>query len=149
MQGRQIAYQGAKDSVSRLAIPIQTPRRCYGALWLELSESAQHSHRPVEEVRILINQSAVALERSILLSETRQQAEQIASAYDQLEQSYDQTLLALTNALEARDHETETHTQRVSTISLLIGKELGLRSARFDRLKTGGTAPRYWQDWHQ
>ena len=137
MQGRQIAYQGAKDSVSRLAIPIQTPRRCYGALWLELSESAQHSHRPVEEVRILINQSAVALERSILLSETRQQAEQIASAYDQLEQSYDQTLLALTNALEARDHETETHTQRVSTISLLIGKELSLSPQDLIVLKRG------------
>ncbi len=137
MQSRQIAYQGAKDSGSRLAIPIQTPRRCYGALWLELGKSSQHAHRPVEEIRILINQSAVALERSILLSETRQQADQIAVAYHQLEESYDQTLLALTNALEARDHETETHTQRVSTISLSIGKELRLSPEDMTVLKRG------------
>jgi putative nucleotidyltransferase with HDIG domain len=137
MQTRQIAYQGAKDSGSRLAIPIQTTRRCYGALWLELGESTQHAHRPVEEIRILINQSSVALERSILLSETRQQAEQIATAYHSLEESYDQTLLALTNALEARDHETETHTQRVSTISLNIGKEMGLGTEDLTVLKRG------------
>ena len=66
---RQIIYQAANDGESRIAIPIQTPRRCYGALWLQLGESSQHSHRPVEEIRILINQASVALERSILLSE--------------------------------------------------------------------------------
>ncbi|HMN63025.1 MAG TPA: HD domain-containing protein, partial [Anaerolinea sp.] len=137
METRQIAYQGARDLGSRLAFPIQTQRRCYGALWLELGDSSQHTHRPVEEIRILINQSAVALERSILLAETRQQTEQIATAYHQLEESYDQTLLALTNALEARDHETETHTQRVSTISLSIGKELGLSPEDLTVLKRG------------
>ncbi len=133
----QIIYQAVNDGESRIAIPIQTQRRCYGALWLQLGDSSQHSHRPVEEIRILINQASVALERSILLSETRAQASQIASAYERLEKSYDQTLFALMNALDARDHETEAHTQRVSQIALAIGKAANISPDELKALQRG------------
>ncbi|MBI4928767.1 MAG: GAF domain-containing protein [Anaerolineae bacterium] len=137
MSTRQIIYQAGNEGGSRVAIPIQTPRRCYGSLWLELSDSLQNSPRPVEEIRIFINQASVALERSILLSETRQQANQITKAYNQLEESYDQTLLALMNALDARDHETEKHTLRVSQISSTIGKACGLNANELKALERG------------
>ena len=42
-------------------------------------------------VQTLANQAAVALERSILLVESREQAKQIESAYAQLSQTYDLT----------------------------------------------------------
>ncbi len=134
---RQITYLSLTENESRIAIPIQTPRRCYGALWLELGESAQQIHRPVDEIRILINQASVALERSILLAETRQQANQIAQSYVDLEKSYDQTLLALMNALDARDHETEKHTLRVSQIALTIGRMAGLNKDELKALERG------------
>lgn len=137
METRQIAFQPLSDDQSRIAIPIQTPRRCYGALWLEMDPNLQTSHQPVDEIRILINQAAVALERSILLAETRQQASKIAQAYTELEQSYDQTLLALMNSLEARDHETERHTLRVSQIALAIGERLGLSASELKALQRG------------
>lgn len=136
IRSRQINYQTISEDESRIAIPIQTPRRCYGALWLELNQSSQ-VHRPVDEIRILINQASVALERSILLAETRLQANQIAQAFVDLEQSYDQTLLALMNALDARDHETEKHTLRVSQLALAIGKQAGLNKDELKALERG------------
>ncbi|MBN1371602.1 MAG: HD domain-containing protein [Anaerolineaceae bacterium] len=137
MDTRQIAYQVIDQQYSLIAIPIQTQRRCYGALWLSMTNDNSSSHRPVDEIRILINQSSVALERSILLSETRQQASEISRAYTQLDLSYDQTLLALTKALDARDHETELHTLRVTRIALTIGRQIGLPSADLKALKRG------------
>lgn len=134
---RQIIYQAANDGESRIAIPIQTQRRCYGALWLQLGESSQHAHRPVEEIRILINQASVALERSILLAETRAQASQITTAYERLEKSYDQTLFGLMNALDARDHETEAHTQRVTNIAMTIGEHANLGPEELKALRRG------------
>jgi HD-GYP domain-containing protein (c-di-GMP phosphodiesterase class II) len=131
---RKIVYQ---ETEPRIIIPIQTQRRCYGALWLELGENAADNRKPVEEILILINQSAVALERSILLSETRQQANQIAQAFAQLEESYDQTLMALTNALGARHHETETHTKRVSQMALALGIAAGLNTDELKALLRG------------
>lgn len=134
---RQIIYQTPSDAASRLAIPIQTSRRCYGALWLELTRPAPVDPRPVEDIRILINQAAIALERSILLSEKRQQADEIYHAYRQLEDSYDQTLLGLMKALDARDHETEKHTFRVTQIAVAIGRSMHLSDSELKALERG------------
>ncbi len=137
MRTRQIAYQVIDQQYSLIAIPIQTQRRCYGALWLSMTHDNSSTHRPVDEIRILINQASVALERSILLAETRQQASEISRAYTQLDLSYDQTLLALTKALDARDHETELHTLRVTRIALNIGSQMGLTPSDLKALKRG------------
>jgi putative nucleotidyltransferase with HDIG domain len=133
----QISSEPSDDISSKVAIPIQTQRRCYGVLWLEIPDIGQHNHRPVEEMRILINQAAVALERSILLSETRHQANELSKAYTQLENSYEQTILALMKALDARDHETEEHTVRVTHVALMVGKRLGLSREELKALERG------------
>jgi putative nucleotidyltransferase with HDIG domain len=137
MQSRQIVYFTNDTSTTTLAIPIQTQRGCYGALWLELPEYGQRNQRPVEEIRILINQAAVALERSILLSATRHQAKEIADAYKQLEHSYDQTLQGLMKALDARDNETEKHSMKVTQIALAIAEEMDLSTPELKALERG------------
>lgn len=138
MQSRQISTQRVNEWVTLMAFPLQTHRRCYGALWLELMDSSsRNNHYPVDEVRLLINQASIALERSILLTETRRQAKELAQAFDQLERSYDQTLLALMNSLDARDHETERHVLRVRQIALSIAQEMGVSSADQKALERG------------
>lgn len=138
MQSRQICTQRVNEWVTLMAFPLQTHRRCYGALWLELMEnSSRNNHYPVDEVRLLINQASIALERSILLAETRRQAHELAQAFDQLERSYDQTLLALMNSLDARDHETERHVLRVRQIALSIAQEMGVPHAEQKALERG------------
>jgi putative nucleotidyltransferase with HDIG domain len=51
--------------------------------------------------------------------------------------AYDATLIALTNALDARDKETEGHSRRVVEYSRAIGRELGLDEDRMKVLAHG------------
>jgi putative nucleotidyltransferase with HDIG domain len=88
-------------------------------------------------LQTLANQAAVTLERSILLSESRRQAEQIKAAYQELQATYDQTLYALMSALDARDRETEGHSMRVSRVACQMGKLLGLSSEQLKALERG------------
>lgn len=135
MESRQIIYMAENDTREKIAIPIQTLRRCYGALWLTLNEG--DTAHPTEEARILINQASVALERSILLAETRQQAGELARAYNRLERSYDQFLEALMKALDARDEATEGHSERVTMLAVTLGREMGLSKTELRSLERG------------
>lgn len=137
MDSRQIIYLANHDNIAHIAIPIQTMRRCYGALWMEISEENEESRHPTEEIRILVNQAAVALERSILLEETRYQASEITRSYHRLEASYEDLLYGLTKALDARDGETERHSVRVEDLSVRLGIELGLGRGELQALKRG------------
>lgn len=130
VDSRQTIFLAETDSTLISATPIQTMRRCYGALWMESDEVSEENHHPTEEIRILVNQAAVALERSILLEETRQQANDIARAYEDL-------LYGLTRALDARDHDTEWHSKRVEDMAIRLGSELGLSGAELQVLKRG------------
>ena len=137
MDSRQSIFVAENEELAYSAIPIQTARRCYGALWIEFSEDIEERRHPTEEIHILINQAAVALERSILLEETRQKAGEITLAYDRLEQSYDQTLRALTRAQDARDNDTERHSERVAEMAVKLGSEMGLSPQELKALERG------------
>ncbi|HEV2706197.1 MAG TPA: HD domain-containing phosphohydrolase [Pyrinomonadaceae bacterium] len=54
-----------------------------------------------------------------------------------VEDAYRTTLKALTAALEARDHETHGHSERVVTFSLRLGRELGLDEEAMRGLEFG------------
>jgi putative nucleotidyltransferase with HDIG domain len=77
------------------------------------------------------------LERAILLIESRRQATEIESAYEELETTYDLTLAALTSALDARDHETEGHSVRVSQLAKSVGEEMNLEAHQLKALERG------------
>ena len=88
-------------------------------------------------MQTLSNQASLALERSILLVESQQQAKAIEMAYRELELSYDRTLAVLMSALDARDRETEGHSTRVSKLTCLLGRELGLDELALKSLERG------------
>lgn len=114
--------------------PLRTRGRLYGALWMNILESRGQNFA---NLQTLANQAAIALERSILLSESRQQAKQLESAYAELEITYDRTLTALMSALDARDREIEGHSTRVSRLTYLLGKEIGLSGQQLKDLERG------------
>jgi|GEM_PF-321104 len=132
--GQSIFLSSANDTIL-ICFPLKTPRRTYGSLWLELPE--QDVSRFSTNLQTLANQAAIALERTILLVELRQQARQIETAYRELENTYDQTLAALMAALDARDRETEGHSSRVAQIACLLGRRLGLSPAQLKALERG------------
>jgi len=122
------------ENGSLVCYPLLTRGRTYGALWMKIPESRGQNFA---NLQTLANQAAIALERSILLVESRQQAKQIEAAYAELEITYDRTLTALMSALDARDRETEGHSVRVSRLACLLGEELGLSRQQLKALERG------------
>src|SRR5215216_2476508 len=122
------------ENGSLVCYPLLTRGRTYGALWMNIPESRGQNFA---NMQTLANQAAIALERSILLTESRQQAKQLEAAYAELEITYDRTLTALMSALDARDRETEGHSIRVSRLACLLGEELGLTGNQLKALERG------------
>src|SRR5678809_759446 len=122
------------ENGSLVCYPLLTRGRTYGALWMNIPESRGQNYA---NLQTLANQAAIALERSILLSESRQQAKQLEAAYAELEITYDQTLTSLMSALDARDRETEGHSVRVSRLTCLLAEEIGLNSQQLKALERG------------
>jgi putative nucleotidyltransferase with HDIG domain len=122
------------ENGSLVCYPLLTRGRTYGALWMNIQESRGQNFA---NLQTLANQAAIALERSILLSESRQQAKQLEAAYEELEITYDQTLTSLMSALDARDRETEGHSTRVSQLTCLLAEEIGLSGPSLKAIERG------------
>ena len=121
------------QAITEICFPIQTRLRKYGGLWLRLPESLNYDSRHTAALQTLVNQ----MERAILLIESRRQAKEIESAYQELETTYDRTLAALMSALDARDSETEGHSARVSKLAESLGKEMALDIHQLKALERG------------
>jgi putative nucleotidyltransferase with HDIG domain len=138
MESGQLIYLSQGNSMMRACLPIQTAILKYGALWLDLPEEAGHkSITNPNDLQSLVNQTAVALERSVLFVETRKQAAEIKEAFNKLEATYDQTLAALMSALDARDRETEGHSSRVSNLTAQLGRALNFSHEQLKVLERG------------
>ena len=138
MSSGQLIYFSQGHSVTRTCLPIQTPIRKYGAVWMDAHED--QGNKPAanpNDLQALVNQAAIALERSLLLVESRRQAVEIKAAYDTLEATYDQTLASLISALDARDQETEGHSLRVSSMATKLGETLGYTHQQLKVLERG------------
>ncbi len=138
MQSGQLIYISLGNSTVRTCLPIQTPVQKYGALWMDAPED--QGHKPTanpNDLQALVNQAAIALERSLLWVESQRQALEIKAAYDKLEATYDQTLASLMSALDARDRETEGHSTRVAHLVAKLGESLGYSSKDLKVLERG------------
>jgi HD-GYP domain-containing protein (c-di-GMP phosphodiesterase class II) len=131
----QSIFISSENETSSICFPLKTPMRTFGALWLVLPD--RNGSRFATNLQTLANQAAVALERSILLAESRQQARELEAAYHELETTYDHTLVALMSALDARDRETEGHSSRVAQIARKLGKHLDLTPTQLKALERG------------
>jgi len=135
MDNGQSIFISSEKETSSICFPLKTPMRTFGALWLTLPDS--HGARYATNLQTLANQAAVALERSILLVESRQQARELEAAYRELETTYDHTLAALMSALDARDRETEGHSLRVAQIARRLGESLNITPLQLKALERG------------
>ena len=138
MNSGQLIYLSRGQSLTRACLPIQTPIRKYGALWMDIPEDPSLKHTVnTNDLQALASQAAIALERSLLLVESQRQAIEIKAAYDKLETTYDQTLAALMTALDARDRETEGHSLRVSHLAAQLGEALNFSHEQLKVLERG------------
>lgn len=137
LQSGQIVHVTPDQISATICFPLQTPLRKYGALWLDVPKIREYFSHHASNMQTLANQAILALERSILLVESQQQAKEIEAAYEELELAYDRTLAALMSALDARDRETEGHSTRVSDLACHLGAKLGLNASALKAMERG------------
>lgn len=66
-----------------------------------------------------------------LEKEVKNKTVELSMALEQIQVSYDETILALASALETRDSGTREHGLRVARYSLILAKKMGFRDANF------------------
>jgi putative nucleotidyltransferase with HDIG domain len=69
--------------------------------------------------------------------QARLQTERVEETLGQLQDSYSATLYALSRALDARDNETEGHSQRVTNYALRLARHIAIDDESLETLKLG------------
>jgi response regulator RpfG family c-di-GMP phosphodiesterase len=75
--------------------------------------------------------------RTSLESRVREKTAELQRALREVEQSYNSTLHALVQALDAREHETSDHSQRVVRYTLAIAERVGVPAAQLADMGRG------------
>ena len=78
----------------------------------------------------LANQAAIAIDNSSLFNDLKR-------SNTELTQAYDATIQGWSKALDLRDKETEGHTQRVSTITVKLGRQFGMSEEELVHMRRG------------
>lgn len=117
--------------------PLRTPTGILGTLFVGFETVGAPGSDQLRLATTIANLAAHALQRLRLHEQTVHQASSLAAALGDLEVSYQATLLALSAALDARDRETEGHSQRVTTLAQQIGKRMNLSEQELTMLERG------------
>jgi cyclic di-GMP phosphodiesterase len=72
-----------------------------------------------------------------LARRVRERTAELTAALGGIALSYSNTLVALVNALDAREHETSDHSQRVVRYTLAIAGRMGIRDAQLEHIGRG------------
>jgi putative nucleotidyltransferase with HDIG domain len=121
---REMLFLGMAKTVC--LIPLRSGERALGLLIVGEERSEEYepfSPDKIRLVRSIGDQAASALYRVEL--------------FVKLEESYLKTVLALANAVGAKDTYTADHSQRLAIMSLAIGREMGMTENELEGLRYG------------
>lgn len=90
-----------------------------------------------EFARIALLIQAFFDQRDAIALHNSELEERVAQRTEALENAYDLTIEGWAKALELRDHETEGHSRRVTEMSVLIGRRMGLTDEELVDLRRG------------
>jgi HD-GYP domain-containing protein (c-di-GMP phosphodiesterase class II) len=104
-----------------MAVPIAYQGRALGALTVGSPGARGHGPETAAVLQTVAGQIATALTS--------------ATAYQELERSYLQTVTGLAAALEAKDHYTAEHGESIGAMAIAVGRTLSLPLTRLRRLE--------------
>lgn len=115
------------DVKALMGVPFLQNGDALGALMLIDTETEERfTQLDLDVATVFGQQAAMALTHANLYETTQEQAEALADTLAELRESYQATLHALSAALDARDRETEGHSQRVRAYALMLADEMGI-----------------------
>lgn len=123
----QLARQGF---VTCFAVPLIAKGSIKGVLEVFQRRSFEPTEEWVDFLETLGGQAAIAIESAELF-------QSLQNTNVDLMHAYDSTLEGWAKALELRDKETEGHSQRVTDMTLELGRALGVRDAELVHLRRG------------
>jgi pSer/pThr/pTyr-binding forkhead associated (FHA) protein len=123
--GRFIASQSLSNMQIRsvMCAPLISKGNVLGAIYLD-NPSAPNSFddNDLALLSALANQSAVAIENSLL--------------YEEVQKAYHEVIVALMNTVSAKDPYTRGHSSRTSRYAVGIAQEMGLSERECNKIKT-------------
>ncbi|MEO8201066.1 MAG: HD domain-containing phosphohydrolase [Gemmatimonadota bacterium] len=117
-------FSGEVKDVSILLLPLTTPSRTIGCIAIALGADVTVSREDVAQSRQLADQVAIALANSRLV--------------ERLELMSWGTLSALARTIDANSSWTAGHSGRVTSLSLAIGRQLGVSAQDLETIHRGG-----------
>lgn len=116
---------------SILCAPLKLKNESIGVIFVD---SRMHvglfRESDLEMLSAFANQAAVAIDNARLF-------EGLQSANKELIDAYHDTLKGWALALEMRDRETEGHTQRVTSLTLVLAKKMGIDGEELEQIERG------------
>jgi PAS domain S-box-containing protein len=106
---------------SYLGVPLLAHERLIGAMIVQSLRPNAFGSNNLRFLEALAGQAAIALEN--------------ANLYEELEDSFVQTVLALANTMDARDNYTRDHSQRISGLAVDVGQAMGFDENKLEELR--------------
>ncbi|GMV99301.1 MAG: hypothetical protein AMXMBFR84_04400 [Candidatus Hydrogenedentota bacterium] len=115
----------AQNITSAMCTPLQHQNETLGVIYVDTRGTAHAFSQKDLELLVAISQGAATAIRN-------------AQYLAKLEKAYQDTLVALANAVELRDHYTVGHTWRVTNFGLEIARSLGWSDEKMKECEMGG-----------
>jgi len=109
---------------SEIAVPLKHGRKTIGVINVERYQYDAFDENDLHILTLIANQAAIAIENSRL--------------YESLEESYLDTIKALVSAMEAKDHYTRGHSERVRRYAIKIADKFKLDEKQMKELNYAG-----------
>jgi len=112
------------------AVPLIANNEVKGVLELFHRTELEGNAEWMNFLQILANQTAIAIDNSLLFNDLEQ-------SNIELIQAYDATIQGWSRALDLRDNETEGHTQRVTELTMKLARMFGLPEEEMIHIRRG------------
>jgi len=92
----------------------------------------------IESLRLTQDQTIIyARELNRAYKEEKKRAKELEEALKRIEETYEETLFALVAALDAREHEVQAHSQRVSAYTVRLAEKMGISGEAIADIRMG------------
>jgi putative nucleotidyltransferase with HDIG domain len=116
---------------SILCVPLKLKNRIIGVIYVDNRVYAGlFQENDLGMLSAFADQAAVAIDNARLF-------DGLQMANEELKAAYDETIKGWALALELRDKETEGHTQRVTALTQILAKKLGVDDEQLEHIKRG------------